>query len=143
MTNNTFGALRDFEATPGKTGRYYSLATLELAGLGRISRLPVSLRIVLESLLRNCEGKRVTEEHVRNLAAWQADGKRTTEIPFIVVRIVLQDLIGFGTLNDLSAMGAGCVQDGTRRAAGQRHHSPDQHGVFVARRMGKGRRLVP
>jgi len=106
MTNNTFGALRDFEATPGKTGRYYSLATLELAGLGRISRLPVSLRIVLESLLRNCDGKRVTEEHVRNLAAWQADGKRTTEIPFIVVRIVLQDLIGFGTLNDLSAMRA-------------------------------------
>jgi aconitate hydratase len=84
----------------------YSLAALEAAGLGRISRMPPTLRIVLESLTRNCDGRRVTEEHVRNLAAWRADGARETEIPFIVVRLVLQDMIGFPSLNDLTAMRA-------------------------------------
>jgi aconitate hydratase len=71
--------------------------------------------VVLEALVRQCDGKMITEEHVRNLAAWQANGKRTTEIPLIVVRIVLQDLIGFGTLNDLAAM---------RAAAGRLGMSP-------------------
>ncbi len=112
MANDTFKALRDFAPSAGKKGRYYSLAALEEAGLGKISRLPVSIRIVLESLLRFCDGKRVTEEHVRNLAAWQPAGKRTSEIPFIVVRIVLQDLIGFGALNDLSAMRAAAERQG-------------------------------
>jgi aconitate hydratase len=112
MANDTFKALRDFTPSAGKTGRYYSLAALEAAGLGKISRLPVSIRIVLESLVRFCDGKRVTEEHVRNLAAWQPNGKRVTEIPFIVVRIVLQDLIGFGALNDLSAMRAAAERQG-------------------------------
>ena len=106
MAQDTFKTLRDFTPSKGRTGRYHSLAALEEAGLGKISRLPRSIRVVLEALVRHCDGKLVTEEHVRNLAAWQANGKRTTEIPFIVVRIVLQDLIGFGTLNDLSAMRA-------------------------------------
>jgi aconitate hydratase len=106
MAQDIFKALREFSPSPGRKGRYYSLAALEEAGLGRISRLPRSIRVVLEALVRHCDGKLVTEEHVRNLATWQANGKRTTEIPFIVVRIVLQDLIGFGTLNDLSAMRA-------------------------------------
>jgi aconitate hydratase len=106
MAQDTFKTLRDFTPSPGKKGRYHSLAALEAAGLGKISRLPRSIRVVLEALVRHCDGKMITEEHVRNLAAWQAKGKRTTEIPFIVVRIVLQDLIGFGTLNDLSAMRA-------------------------------------
>ena len=112
MANDTFKTLRDFTPSAGKKGRYHSLAALEAAGLGKISRLPVSIRIVLESLARFCDGKRVTEEHVRNLAAWQPNGKRTTEIPFIVVRIVLQDLIGFGALNDLSAMRAAAERQG-------------------------------
>ena len=106
MPHNLYNSLSEFKPAAGKTGKYYSLAALETAGLGKISRLPVSVRIVLESLVRFCDGKRVTEEHVRNLAAWQPNGKRTAEIPFIVVRIVLQDLIGFGALNDLSAMRA-------------------------------------
>jgi aconitate hydratase len=106
MAQDSFKALRDFTPAPGKKGRYYSLAALEQAGLGTISRLPRSIRVVLEALVRHCDGKLVTEEHVKALAAWQAKGARTTEIPFIVVRIVLQDLIGFGTLNDLSAMRA-------------------------------------
>jgi aconitate hydratase len=104
MPQDTFKSLRDFTPSPGKSGKYYSLAALEGAGLGKISRLPRSIRVVLEALLRQCDGKKITEEHVKQLAAWQANGARTTEIPFIVVRIVLQDLIGFGTLNDLSAM---------------------------------------
>jgi aconitate hydratase len=115
MTQDTFKTLSDFTPSPGRKGRYHSLAALEAAGLGKISRLPRSIRVVLEALVRHCDGKLVTEEHVRALAAWQAKGKRTTEIPFIVVRIVLQDLIGFGTLNDLSAM---------RAAAGRLGMSP-------------------
>jgi aconitate hydratase len=106
MTRDPFDTLRDFTPSPGRTGRYHSLAALEQAGLGRISRLPRSIRVVLEALVRHCDGRLVTEEHVRNLAAWQANGARTTDIPFVVVRIVLQDLIGFGALNDLSAMRA-------------------------------------
>ncbi|MBX9905751.1 MAG: aconitate hydratase AcnA [Burkholderiales bacterium] len=106
MAQDTFKTLKEFTPSPGKTGKYHSLAALEAAGLGKISRLPRSIRVVLEALVRHCDGKRVTEEHVRALAAWQANGKRSSEIPFIVVRIVLQDLIGFGTLNDLSAMRA-------------------------------------
>jgi aconitate hydratase len=106
MAQDTFKTLRDFTPSPGKAGKYHSLAALETAGLGKISRLPRSIRVVLEALVRHCDGKRVSEEHVKALAAWQANGARTTEIPFVVVRIVLQDLIGFGTLNDLSAMRA-------------------------------------
>jgi len=112
VPHNLFDSLSEFKPATGKTGKYYSLAALEKAGLGKISRLPVSIRIVLESLVRFCDGKRVTEEHVRNLAAWQPNGARTAEIPFIVVRIVLQDLIGFGALNDLSAMRAAAERQG-------------------------------
>ncbi|MGH8617091.1 MAG: aconitate hydratase AcnA [Burkholderiales bacterium] len=106
MANDPFKTLRDFTPSKGKAGRYHSLAALEAAGFGKISRLPRSIRVVLEALVRHCDGKLVTEDHVKALAAWQPKGKRTSEIPFIVVRIVLQDLIGFGTLNDLSAMRA-------------------------------------
>ena len=72
--------------------------------IGKISRLPVSIRIVLESVLRNCDGKKVTEEHVRQLAGWKPIGARTDEIPFVVARIVLQDFTGVPLLADLAAM---------------------------------------
>ena len=72
--------------------------------LFRSSRLPVSIRIVLESVLRNCDGKKVTEEHVRQLAAWKPNAPRTEEIPFVVARIVLQDFTGVPLLVDLAAM---------------------------------------
>ena len=106
MAQDTFKTLRDFTPSAGKSGKYHSLAALEQAGLGKISRLPRSIRVVLEALVRQCDGKKITEEHIKALAAWQPNATRTAEIPFIVVRIVLQDLIGFGTLNDLSAMRA-------------------------------------
>ncbi|HTO47366.1 MAG TPA: aconitase family protein, partial [Burkholderiales bacterium] len=104
MPHNTFNALQEFKPGAGKAGTYYSLAALEKAGLGKVSRLPVSIRIVLESVLRNCDGKKVTEAHVRQLAGWKPNAPRTDEIPFVLARIVLQDFTGVPLLADLAAM---------------------------------------
>ncbi|MCU0768362.1 MAG: aconitase family protein, partial [Burkholderiaceae bacterium] len=103
MAHNLFNSLQDF-SIGAKKGRYYSLAALEKAGVGKVSRLPVSIRIVLESVLRNCDGVKVTEEHVRQLANWKPKADRTDEIPFIVARVVLQDFTGVPLLADLAAM---------------------------------------
>ena len=94
--------LQAFEAA-GAPQKFHSLPALAKAGLD-VSRLPVSIRIVLESLLRNCDGKRVTERAVRSLASWQPKAPRTEEIPFVVARIVLQDFTGVPLLVDLAAM---------------------------------------
>src|ERR1700712_2031432 len=103
MSRNTLNTLKDFNIS-GKKGQFYSLPALE-KNLGvNISRLPVSIRIVLESVLRNCDGKKVTEEHVRQLANWAPNGERTDEIPFVVARVVLQDFTGVPLLADLAAM---------------------------------------
>ena len=102
--HNLFDSLQPFDLDNGRKGRLYSLPALEKAGLGPISRLPVSIRIVLESVLRNCDGKKVTEQNVRDLAAWKPNEPRTTEIPFAVARIVLQDFTGVPLLVDLAAM---------------------------------------
>jgi aconitate hydratase len=104
MSHNLHNTLQDFKIGTGKTGKLYSLPALEKAGVGRISRLPVSIRIVLESVLRNCDGRKVTEEHVRQLASWDPKAARTDEIPFVVARIVLQDFTGVPLLADLAAM---------------------------------------
>ncbi len=92
------------ELVAGTPARIYSLPALEKLGVGRISRLPVCLRIVLESLVRNCDNATVLEEHVRALAQWQPQGQRSTEIPFIVGRIVLNDTAGIPLLGDLTAL---------------------------------------
>ena len=102
--HSLFDSLKSFETGAGQKASYYSLPALESAGLGSISKLPVSIRIVLESVLRNCDGKKVTEENVRNLAAWKPNESRTAEIPFSVARIVLQDFTGVPLLVDLAAM---------------------------------------
>src|SRR6266498_259229 len=104
MSDNLFDTLKTFPLAAGGSGRFYSLPALEAAGLGAVSRLPVSIRIVLESVLRNCDGKKVTERNVRELAAWNPRGPRTEEIPFVVARIVLQDFTGVPLLVDLAAM---------------------------------------
>ncbi len=104
MPHDPFNALREFKPGPGKTGKLYALAALEEAGLGKVSRLPVSLRIVLESVLRNCDGKKVAEEHVRSLAGWRPNAPRADEIPFVVARVLLQDFTGVPLLADLAAM---------------------------------------
>ena len=104
MAHNLHGTLQEFRTASGTTGRFYSLPALEKAGVGRISRLPVSIRIVLESVLRNCDGKKITDEHVRQLAAWAPAAPRSEEIPFVVARVVLQDFTGVPLLCDLAAM---------------------------------------
>src|SRR3954469_10841084 len=99
MSNNTFNSLQSF-----KHGKLYSLPALGKALNVKVDRLPVSIRLVLESVLRNCDGKKVTEDHVRELAGWKAVAPRTDEIPFVVARIVLQDFTGVPLLCDLAAM---------------------------------------
>src|SRR5436309_2708420 len=99
MRHNLHNTLQSF-----KHGKLYSLPMLGKALNVKLERLPVSIRIVLESVLRNCDGKKVTEEHVRQLAAWQPNAKRTEEIPFVLARIVLQDFTGVPLLCDLAAM---------------------------------------
>jgi len=99
MRHNLHGTLQSF-----KHGKLYSLPMLGKALNLRIERLPVSIRIVLESVLRNCDGKKVTQAHVHQLAGWQPNAKRTDEIPFVLSRIVLQDFTGVPLLCDLAAM---------------------------------------
>jgi aconitate hydratase len=114
MTHNLHDTLQAFKIG-GKTGQYYSLPALEKALGAKISRLPMSIRIVLESVLRNCDGKKVTEEHVKQLANWRPNATRVDEIPFVVARIVLQDFTGVPLLADLAAM---------RGVAGTMHKDP-------------------
>jgi aconitate hydratase len=102
--HNLFDSLQRFDLPDGSQGLFYSLPQLERQAIGPISRLPVSIRIVLESVLRNCDGKRVSEASVRALANWQPTAARTEEIPFVVARIVLQDFTGVPLLVDLAAM---------------------------------------
>src|SRR5512145_2082897 len=104
MSHNLFNSRQTFKLASGQQATLYSLPALESAGLGKISRLPVSIRIVLESVLRNCDGKKVTEEHVRQLAGWKPNAPRVDEIPFVLARIVLQDFTGVPLLADLAAM---------------------------------------
>ncbi len=95
--------LKSFKTASGKAGKFYSLPELAKQ-FPKISRLPVSMRIVLESVLRNCDGKKVTAEHVAQLANWLPQAERSEEIPFVVSRVVLQDFTGVPLLADLAAM---------------------------------------
>ena len=103
MAHNLHNSLQPLNVG-AKQGKFYALSALEKAGLGKISRLPVSIRIVLEAVLRNFDGKKISEEHVKQLASWQPNVKRSDEIPFVVARIVLQDFTGVPLLADLAAM---------------------------------------
>src|SRR6266850_1915378 len=104
MAHNLFNALQAFTIKDDQAGKFYSLPELEHQGVGKISRLPISIRIVLESVLRNFDGKRITEDNVRRLANWEPNHLRTEEIPFVVARILLQDFTGVPLLVDLAAM---------------------------------------
>jgi aconitate hydratase len=99
MAHNLFQSMQKFD-----DGNYYSLPQLEKQGIGPISKLPVSIRIVLESVLRNYDGARIKEEDVLILANWKAKEERTAEIPFVVARVILQDFTGVPLLVDLAAM---------------------------------------
>jgi len=102
--NSPFDTLRSFTYGNNQSGRFHSLPALEEAGVGPVSKLPVSIRIVLESVLRNCDGKKVRAKDVETLANWNAKAPATEEIPFVVARIVLQDFTGVPLLVDLAAM---------------------------------------
>ncbi|MBN8248271.1 MAG: aconitate hydratase AcnA, partial [Verrucomicrobia bacterium] len=102
--HNLFDTRKSFDLGNGTQGTFYSLPALEQAGIGAVSRLPVSIRLVLESVLRNCDGLKVQEANVRELANWKPNEPRTAEIPFVVARIVLQDFTGVPLLVDLAAM---------------------------------------
>ena len=102
--NDEFKTLKKFDAGNGREGFLFSLPALEEQGIGKISRLPVSIRIVLESVLRNCDGKKVRRKDVETLAKWNAKKPANEEIPFVVARIVLQDFTGVPLVVDLAAM---------------------------------------
>jgi len=103
MPQNTFDTLKEFRPKSGKKSVMYSLPALARS-FPNVSKMPVSLRIVLESVLRNVDGKKITEAHVAQLANWQPNDKRVDEIPFVVSRVVLQDFTGVPLLADLAAM---------------------------------------
>ena len=104
MSHNLFNSLQELAIQQNNEAKFYSLPALEKSGLSNISRLPISIRIVLESVLRNYDGNKITEAHVRQLAGWEPNAARVNEIPFVVSRIVLQDFTGVPLLVDLAAM---------------------------------------
>ncbi len=104
MAHNLFNTKQTFQTGTGAVGTFYSLPQLEKTGIGHISKLPISIRIVLESVLRNYDDKKVQEKDVRNVANWGANAERTEEIPFVVARVLLQDFTGVPLLVDLAAM---------------------------------------
>ncbi len=112
MNHNLFNSLLELPVIEGKIAQYYSLPALEKNGIGKISRLPISIRIILESVLRNFDNKKINETHIRQLANWEPNATRTDEIPFVVARIVLQDFTGVPLLVDLAAMRSAAVRLG-------------------------------
>ncbi len=102
--NDEFKTLQKFDAGKGREAFFYSLPALEEQGIGKISRLPVTIRIVLESVLRNCDDEKVRRKDVETLANWNAKSPANAEIPFVVARIVLQDFTGVPLVVDLAAM---------------------------------------
>ncbi|MEJ5991076.1 aconitate hydratase [Ramlibacter sp. PS3R-8] len=103
MPNAFAHTLQSFKAGLGRTGQFYSLPELAKR-YPNVKRLPLSMRVVLESVLRNCDGRKITAEHVEQVANWSPTASRTTEIPFVVARVVLQDFTGVPLLADLAAM---------------------------------------
>jgi len=112
MPHNKFNNLKNLTLPQGGKMKFYSLPTLEKMGFGKISRLPVCIRIVLESIVRNYDDKKITATHVKQLARWKPNAARTDEIPFIVARIVLQDFTGIPLLADLAAMRSAAKRSG-------------------------------
>ena len=104
MPHNLWNTLQSFAPNPEKSGQFYSLPQLEKEDIGPVSKLPVSIRVVLESVLRNFDGARITEDNVRAIANWQPNAERTEEVPFVVARVLLQDFTGVPLLVDLAAM---------------------------------------
>ncbi len=112
MPHNQFNNLKSLTLPQEGKMKFYSLPALEKMGFGEISRLPVCIRIILESIVRNYDDKKITATHVKQLAGWKPNAARTDEIPFIVARIVLQDFTGIPLLADLAAMRSAAKRSG-------------------------------
>src|SRR5260370_3587745 len=110
MPHNLFNSLQSFTPAAGKAGQFYSLPQLEKEGVAEVSKLPVAIRVVLESVLRNFDGEKITEQNIRELAGWKAKAERTEEVPFVVSRVLLQDFTGVPLLVDLAAMRSAVVR---------------------------------
>ncbi len=142
--------IREFNAGSGRKGKLYSLPALEKSGIGRISRLPISIRIVLESVLRNCDGKKITEEHVRQLANGALSGPAPERSP-LLWRVsccrTLQGFLFFAILRPCAARlpdgegpsnnrasgpcGSDCGPFGTDRLLRPARSSAEKHGNGV------------
>ncbi len=101
--HNQFNTLSELSISNGNSYKYYSLPKLAAAGFN-LKKLPISIRIVLEAVLRNYDDIKITEDHIKQLATWNATAERSDEIPFVVARVVLQDFTGVPLLCDLAAM---------------------------------------
>ncbi len=104
---NTLNTLKSLE----NEKYYYSLPALEKQGIGAIQRLPLSIRIMLEALLRNCDGIFIKEEEVQRLANWNAKNPFDGDLPFVVSRVLLQDFTGVPLLVDLAMMRDGVAEN--------------------------------
>lgn len=104
MPQGLFNSLQTFNPVPGKSAQFYSLPQLEKDGIAQVAKLPVTIRIVLESVLRNCDGTKITEDDVKSIANWKPNAERIDEVPFVVARVLLQDFTGVPLLVDLAAM---------------------------------------
>jgi aconitate hydratase len=112
MINNPFHALQIFTTADNRSAKFYSLPKLEAQGVGVISCLPISIRILLESVIRNCDGNRITEENIIQIAGWQPNAERIEELPFVVSRVLLQDFTGVPLIVDLATMRSEVVRLG-------------------------------
>lgn len=110
--NDFFSSSRTLEVG-GKSYRYYDLLALEQQGLGKVSKLPFSIKVLLEAAVRQFDGRAITEEHVKQIAGWSEGRDENKEIPFIPARIVLQDFTGVPVVVDLAAM-----RDTVKKAGG-------------------------
>ncbi len=109
--NNTFHAKKQFELN-GKTYNYYHLKALEEAGLGKVSRLPFSIRVLLESLVRQHDGHQIKDEHVQRLSKWGTDEGKGVDVPFKPSRVILQDFTGVPAVVDLASLRKAMVDMG-------------------------------
>jgi aconitate hydratase A / 2-methylisocitrate dehydratase len=102
-TNDVFNARKSFELD-GKRYNFYHLAALEQAGVGKVSKLPYSIKVLLESVLRQQDGRVITKEHVENLAKWGTNEVKEIDVPFKPSRVILQDFTGVPAVVDLASL---------------------------------------
>jgi aconitate hydratase len=103
VKNDVFNARTSFEAN-GKRYHYYRLSALEEAGIGKVSKLPYSVKVLLESVLRQYDGRVIAKEHVENLAKWGTDELKEVDVPFKPSRVILQDFTGVPAVVDLASL---------------------------------------